>query len=149
MRLGKSYFLKKKYDIKIAHSLPSVFIDKFFDTIAIFLVIILIPILGIKLSKYLIFLISLLIILVFVGMFVLIFASFKKDLVVKFIYRTFFFIPVKYKEKFFGLVNLFVEGTAIFKNHLSMLPKVVLLTLLAVLFDSLFFISVFWAFNIR
>lgn len=145
--LAKSYFLKKTDGIPIARSLPSVFIDKLFDSIAIFVVIGLIPFLNIEISKTMLFLIILLVTIFIAGVFILTFSAFNKKLTAKFMKRFLFWIPEKYKIKFFELIDLFVEGISIFKNHYNLLPRVSFLTILSIFTDSLYFWLMFLSFG--
>ncbi|MEA2103122.1 MAG: lysylphosphatidylglycerol synthase transmembrane domain-containing protein [Candidatus Cloacimonadota bacterium] len=145
--LAKSYFLKKTDNIAMSRTLPSVFVDKMFDSIGIFLVLILIPFLHVTISKPLLILIILLILVVITGGVILVFAAIAKDKIVSIIRKFFFFVPKKYKEKFFHLIDLFVEGVGLFRHHLKLLPPVIGLTFLAVLTESLYFLCMFLAFQ--
>lgn len=145
--LAKSYFLKKTDKIEISRTLPSVFIDKMFDSIAIFLVLALIPFLNVNISKPLLILIALLVGIVVVGALILVFAAIAQEKIVKIIHRFFFFVPEKYEKKFLDLVALFISGVGVFKHHLNLLLPVVGLTFLAVLIDSIYFSCIFLAFQ--
>ncbi|MBS3741195.1 MAG: flippase-like domain-containing protein [Candidatus Cloacimonetes bacterium] len=144
---AKAYFLKRTDNIAISRSLPSIFIDKVFDSLAIFVVLALIPFLEINISKTLTILLIILVALVIIGICILIVAAVNKKIVVKFFHKFFFFIPQKYEKKFFEITEIFVEGIGLFKNHYNMLPTISLLTLLAVIIDSVYFFTVFKAFG--
>ncbi|MCD6328901.1 MAG: flippase-like domain-containing protein, partial [Candidatus Cloacimonetes bacterium] len=132
---AKSYFIKRTKGVPIAKSLPSIFIDKVFDSISIFLVIGLIPFLHVNISKPLLILIFLLIAVFILGAGILIISTTNKPLVVKILTKFFFFIPKKIKTKFFEIIEIFVEGVGLFKHHSKILPSVIGLTIVAVLID--------------
>ena len=144
---AKSYFIKRTEGKSISRTLPSVFIDKVFDSLSIFVVIGLIPFLDIDISKPLLILIVILLVVVFLGLGILIISAIKKDLVVSLFQRSLFFIPKKYKSKFFEIVEIFIEGIGLFKHHYNILPQLILLTFTAVLIDSLYFLCMFRAFG--
>ncbi|MBC8525986.1 MAG: flippase-like domain-containing protein [Candidatus Cloacimonetes bacterium] len=144
---AKSYFLKKTEGKAISRTLPSVFIDKVFDSLAIFVVIGLIPFLKVEISKLLLILIIILLAIVFLGIGILIISAIRKKLVVSFFHKFLFFIPSKYKSKFFEIIEIFVEGIGLFKHHYNILPKVILLTFTAILIDSIYFLCMFLAFG--
>ncbi|MDD4155777.1 MAG: lysylphosphatidylglycerol synthase transmembrane domain-containing protein [Candidatus Cloacimonetes bacterium] len=161
----KAYFYKKNHNIKWAESLPSIFIDKFFDTFAIFVVLLLIPFIGITLSVYLKLLLVVLVLIFILGFFILFMASLRENnrlvlvdksklsrvyLIMKRIFhKLLLLLPIKYKDKFYDFIKLFLEGLAIFKNHKRLFPACLVLTLLATLSDSLFFFLMFRAFNVQ
>lgn len=145
--LAKSIFLKKTDSLAISRTLPSVFIDKMFDSIAIFIVLILWPFLNITVSRILILLIALLLLVVIISIVILIYSSLARERVVRIIHKIFFFLPKRFEERFLYLLNIFIEGIGLFRHHLNLLPKVILLTILAVLLDSIYFSFVFLAFN--
>ena len=145
--LAKSYFLKRTEGKAISRTLPSVFIDKVFDSLSIFVVIALVPFLNVDISKPLLILIEILLIVVFIGLGILILSAVKKDLVVSFFQKFLFFVPKKYKNKFFEIVEIFVEGIGLFKHHYYILPTLILLTFTSVVIDSFYFLCMFRAFG--
>lgn len=145
--LAKSYFIKRNHQIPITKTFPSVFIDKLFDTIAIFVVLILMPILHVKISNALWILISLIIIAFLTGVVILFVAAIAKDKTVKILHKCFFFVPYKYEKKLYEYLEIFVEGIGLFKNHMNLIPEVVFLTVVAVVLDSLYFMFIFFAFG--
>lgn len=144
--VGKCIFLKKNHQIPVSKTFPSIFIDKLFDTFGIFIILALLPFLTIKINRYLDLLILLLLVIFLLGTLILIAASFAEDKVIKILQKMFFFFPDRVKIKIHDFIELFVQGTGIFKNHLNLLPVSILLTLLAIVTDSLFFWFLFKAF---
>lgn len=145
--LAKPYYIKKLKGVPISNSLPSVFIDKLFDLLAIVIVIILIPFLQIELSQYLHFLIFALAGLLLVGIIILLGAIHFRNNLTYFFEKILFFVPNRFEEKFLEVMHLFFDGIAIFKGHSKILLISVLLTFAAVITDSLFFYSLFRAFG--
>ncbi len=145
--VGKCVFLKKNYQIGFSKSFPSIFIDKLFDTFGIFIILAILPFINIEINKYLETLIILLLATFILGALILVMASFMEEKVIKFLQNLFYFFPKKYKEKIHDFIELFVQGTGIFKNHINLLPISIFLTLIAILADSLFFWFMFKAFS--
>lgn len=145
--LAKPYFVKKISGVSISKTLPSVFIDKFFDLVAIVLVVILIPFLDVELSSYLQFLIFTLATLLIIGVIILIGAVHFKNNLIYFFEKFLVFIPNKFEEKFIDMIHLFLEGIAIFNGKLKILFISLFYTTVAIFMDSLFFFVVFRAFN--
>ncbi len=143
----RSYFLKKSDNIPISQSLPSVFLDKMFDSMAILIVIILIPIMKIKLSGYLLALIGAIFLLLLIGLFIIFYSVKSEEKIIFVLKKIFKIIPKKYYDKIQDKIELFVKGTALFKNHFSLFPKVVFYSFAAVFFDSLFFLFMFKSFG--
>lgn len=145
--VAKCYFLKKSVGIRISHSLPSVFIDKLFDSAAIVVVLIILPFLPMRLPGALWGLIYGLIALLLTGASVLVLAAVAHDRMVR-VFRFFsFLLPKRYEERFFELVHLFVEGVGLFRHHLGLLPRAIFYTFLAVGIDSAFFYCIFLGFG--
>jgi len=140
------FFLNYLIPIRAGEFAKSYFIDKVFDSFSIFLVIALIPLLHVNISKPLLILIFLLILVFIVGVGILIISTVNKPLVVKILTKFFFFIPRKFKTKFFEIIEIFVEGVGLFKHHSKILPSVIGLTIIAVLIDSVYFFFMFRAF---
>ncbi len=145
--IAKCYFLKRKYNLRVSRTLPTVFIDKLFDSIAIFIVLLLIPFLPIHISKPLWGLISIILGIVLIGIFILIAASLAHEKTTAVILNLFFFLPEKQKMKVKEVFSLFMQGVGLFRHHYMLIPQIVFLTLFAVLTDTLVVILLFWAFG--
>lgn len=145
--LAKCALVKKNYKIRFSHSFPSVFIDKLFDTLGIFVILLLLPFISFKMDSSLYIIIYLLLFLFIIGALVLVFASFFEEKTTLILQKIFFFFPQKYKIKIHEFIELFVQGTAVFKNHMSLILPCVLLSFLAVFTDSLFFWTLFRSFS--
>jgi len=145
--LAKSFLLKQSANIPISKSLPSVFIDKLFDSAAILLVLILIPFISVRISPQMLFLLIVLVLIVVVEAGFLLYAALAHHKLADSLSWISRLIPGKYKGKFENLFRLFIEGTGLFKNHFNLLPLVILLTFSAVLVDSIYFSFIFKAFG--
>jgi uncharacterized protein (TIRG00374 family) len=147
--IAKSYFLKKSDDIPYTKSFPSIFVDKIFDTLGIFLVLLLIPFLKLQLSLPVLILMGLLLLVFLAGFFILLLAARAHGKVTSFVQKLFFWLPVKWKGKVNHLISLVIEGTGLFHNHTSLLMPVTGLTGLGIFLDALYFYCIFLAFNVH
>ncbi len=147
--LTKCLFLKKKYDMKVSQTFPTVFIDKIFDSMAIFMVLALIPFLPINLNRSLWMLIYLILAIVAFGIGIMVAATIAHEKTTRFIMKLLFFVPKKYNEKMQDMSSLFVEGIGLFRHHLKLLPEIAVLTVLPVVTESLFILLLYWAFGVN
>jgi uncharacterized protein (TIRG00374 family) len=150
IRLGevvKAWFIRHKHDIGISRALPSIFIDKSFDTIGIFFVILMLPFISIQLSAPMLTLLGLLAAVFLLSLFLLIFAAYRKHSVVKVLQALISWLPNKVRGKLDGFIKLFVQGLNVFEHHWSILLLCICLTALGVLLDGLYFWLVFRAFG--
>ncbi len=144
---GKSIYIKRLTKTPIAQTLPSVFIDKFLDSFAIFVVLLMIPFIDIEMPKSISYLLFILITVCILGSLILIFSVISKKITLKILLKLCFFFPKHLKEKINDFLNIFIEGIALFKNNLSLIPISIILTALAVIIDALYFFMVFKAFS--
>ena len=147
--IAKCIFYKRNHDIAYSESAPSVIIDKIFDTFAIFVVLLLIPLTGIELYTYLNLLIILLIIVFIIGFSIVFLISTKEKDLANLFKKILFVIPKKYNKKIERFINLFVKGLAIFKHNKQLLLPSLILTFAATISDSLFFYFMFNVFGIE
>ena len=147
--LAKCYFVKKHYGTRVSRTLPTVFIDKLFDSAAIFLVLALIPFLPVKLNASLWTLIFILLGVVLLGLGVMLAASLAHQKTTTVLMKLLFFVPRRYQSRLEDVSSLFVEGVGLFRHHTGLLPQISLLTLLAVLSDSFVVMQLFWAFGVQ
>jgi glycosyltransferase 2 family protein len=146
--LVKAWFVKHNHGQAIAHTLPSVFIDKTFDTIAILAVLLLIPFLAISLSWPLIVLLGLLALVFIVSLGLIILAAYHKERTVGILQVFFAWLPIKIRGKVNKFLLVFVQGLNLFEHHPLKLIAAVLLTLLGIGLDGLYFYLLFVAFGI-
>ncbi|MFH0818723.1 MAG: lysylphosphatidylglycerol synthase transmembrane domain-containing protein [Patescibacteria group bacterium] len=147
--VAKSAFLKSTKQTPIAASLPTVFIDKMMDLFPIVILAGLLPFLTIKMNNFLIWmLIALLIVfLIFVG---IVWLSLRREkTVTKFLQFWFFWLPQKIKLKINNFLAMFVQGLAVIKINKSSAYRIVFFTLLAIVFDALYIMAMFKAFDFK
>jgi len=145
--LAKSVILKIKKNVRISQSLPSIFIDKMTDLFPIILIMILIPLISVRLNTILfaIILLIFIIFLIFLGF--LYFAANHKDKAVKFLNVFLKIIPSHYREKVEIFFENFINGMAIMQNRFWDNVLISLLTILAVLSESVYIYAVFVSFG--
>ncbi len=151
IRLGelvKAWFVKRNHGTPMLKVLPSIFIDKTFDTLGIFFVLVMIPFLSLKVSAGLTTLLALLGLVFAVSLLVLLFASSRKSGLVKIFQQLFRWLPVHIREKANRYIEIFVQGLNLFEHHWSRLLSAVLLTALGIGLDGLYFFLIFQAFGV-
>ncbi|MCB5246192.1 MAG: flippase-like domain-containing protein [Candidatus Cloacimonetes bacterium] len=146
--LVKAWFVKHNHGSSITSVLPSIFIDKTFDTLGIFFVLLMIPLLKVNLSKGMLVLLILLSIVFALSLAVLLLAVWQKDKVVRFLQTLFSWLPMKLKTKVNNYISIFVQGLNIFEHHWKRLFNSFLLTALGIFLDGLYFYLLFLAFGI-
>jgi glycosyltransferase 2 family protein len=147
--VAKSYFLKKSNQIPYTKSFPSIFVDKVFDTLGIFFVLLLIPFLSLDLSPVLVILICLLLLIFLIGFTIILMAAKAHGHVSNFLKKFFFWLPLKLKGKVYRVIELVVEGTGLFHDHLYLLLPVISLTAIGIILDAVYFNFIFLAFNLH
>jgi uncharacterized protein (TIRG00374 family) len=144
---AKAILIKRLKQKSAVSVLPSVFIDKFFDTLGIFFVLLLIPLLRIHISKGLQILLALLILIFILVFGILILAATHKKSITGILQVVFAWLPGKVRIKINELIELFINGLNIFEHHHSIILYSVLLTAVGILMDGLYFFCVFRAFH--
>lgn len=151
IRLGevvKAWFVKRNHGTPMLNVFPSIFIDKTFDTLGIFFVLIMIPFLGVRLSTGMLALLALLALVFGVSLTVLLLAAKSKQGVVKIIQQLFAWLPVKLRDKINSYIEIFIQGLNVFEHHWSKLTLAILLTALGIGLDGLYFFLLFQAFGV-
>jgi len=146
--VGKGLFYKQNHQIGWSASLPSIIIDKIFDTFAIFAVLILLPFTGIVFSHGLKVLIIMLTILFCIGISILIITAISRKTVVFLLQKVLFFLPSGLKKKIFTFITLFVDGLANLQRKGRNILLSLVYTLLATLTDACFFYMMFLALGV-
>ena len=151
IRLGnvvRAWFIKRNQGVPILKTLPSVFIDKAFDTLGIFFVLILLPFLAVEVSLAMMVLLCLLIVVFVLTIGLLLFAAWHKDFVIKVLQSLVSWLPAKIREKLnFGII-LFIGELNLFEHNPTVLLFAVVLTACGVLLDGTYFFLLFTAFGI-
>jgi uncharacterized protein (TIRG00374 family) len=145
--LVKAVLIKKIRKRSAVSIMPSIFIDKFFDTLGVFFVLLLIPFVSIHMSRGIKILIVMLILMFIVIFTILLLAAKSKGRITNLLQVFFFWLPKKFRQKIFDLIEIFINGLNIFEHHYSIILYSVLLTAVGVLLDGLYFYFIFKAFN--
>lgn len=151
IRMGevvKAWFIKHNHQSSIVAALPSIFIDKSFDTVGIFFVLIMLPFIGVRISGAMLVLIALLLVVFLVSLLLIMAAAWKKQRVLGILSRMASILPKKLSKKLGVYVEMFIHGLNIFEHHWSRLLLAIALTGLGIMADGLYFWLVFQAFRI-
>jgi uncharacterized protein (TIRG00374 family) len=145
----KGFLYKKNHHIRLGNSLPAIFVDKIFDTFAIFVVVILLPFAHVNMTWEIKFWVGLLLLVFFVGVLVITVTTLSERFMVRVMQKFFSFLPLKYKEKMDVFINLFVAGITLCRKKKRVYPPCIILTFISTLSDGLFFYLMFMAFGVE
>lgn len=151
IRLGelvKAWFLKRNHAVTISAALPSIFIDKSFDTVGIFFVLLCLPFLAIELSVPMLVLLSLLGLVFVLSLILILMAALHQEKVLMLFSKLLTVFPQKLQVKLQGFLDIFIRGLNIFEHHWTVLLLAVALTALGIVLDGLYFYLLFLAFGI-
>lgn len=151
LRLGevvKAWFIKRNHGVAMMKVFPSIFIDKSFDTIAIFFVIAMVPFLRVRLSTGFMVLLALLALVFLISLAVILLSAKRKHSVTQALKGVFTWLPQKIKAKLNGYIEIFVEGLNLFEHHWTKLLGAILFTTVGIALDGLYFYLLFRAFGI-
>jgi len=145
----KSWFVKRNHGQSMARTLPSVFIDKTFDTLAIVSVIILIPFLKIQVSRPLLILLILLSLVFIICVGLLFLATWKQDKVLGILSYPLRILPKRISDFIIDKLSLFIEGLNVFEQHPLKLIVAIVLTAIGIFLDGCYFYLLFMAFRVE
>ncbi|HOH78221.1 MAG TPA: lysylphosphatidylglycerol synthase transmembrane domain-containing protein [Candidatus Cloacimonadota bacterium] len=151
IRLGeitKAWLLKERNQLPMPRSLSTIFIDKSFDTVGIFLALVLLPFLRVRFTGGMVILLGVLALIFAVSLVLLLLAVKRKHNVIAVLQALFKWLPFRLRSKLNGYIELFVQGLNIFDHHWSRLLVALGLTILGVLLDGLYFWLIFSAFGL-
>lgn len=151
LRVGdvvRAWFIKRNHGTALMKALPSVFVDKAFDTIAILFIIILLPFLAVDVSSAMYVLLGLLSFVFVVTVILLLSAAWYKERVSKVLKALFSWLPGKARTKVYAAIQLFVTELNIFEHHPLQLLFATGLTAAGIALDGLYFYLLFVSFNI-
>lgn len=143
----KALLIKRITKTSAVSILPSVFIDKFFDTIGIFFVLLMLPAMTIRISHGLRVLIIMLIVMFALVFGILIFSATHKKTLTQVLQILFSWLPARFRQRINNLIELFINGLNIFQHHPAILLYSLLLTAAGIIFDGLYFYMLFLAFH--
>ena len=151
IRLGelvKAWFIKRNHGLSISAALPSIFIDKSFDTVGIFFVLLMLPFLAVELSVPMLVLLSLLGLVFVLSLALILMAALHQEKVLKLLGKLLAIFPSGLQGKINSFLEIFIRGLNIFEHHWSILLLAVGLTALGIALDGLYFYLLFRAFGI-
>jgi uncharacterized protein (TIRG00374 family) len=147
--VSRAWFIKRNHGHSMASTLPSAFIDKVFDTLAIIVVLILIPFLGINVSLGLWVLLALLAMVFVLSAGILFLAALQPQKFATWLCVLLKIIPGRFKDKVQAFVTSMIKGLNIFEHQPGRLLLATLLTALGILLDGSYFYLIFVAFGIE
>lgn len=150
IRLGelvKAWFIRRNHGLPVSASLPSIFIDKSFDTLGIFFVLLMLPFLAVQLSTGMTILLVLLAMVFVLSLALLLMAALNQKGVHSFFEKVLAILPRVFRAKAQSFMKIFVEGLNIFEHHWTVLAVSIMLTALGVFLDGFYFYSLFRAFG--
>jgi uncharacterized protein (TIRG00374 family) len=145
--LTKSFILKIRHKTSISQSLPTILIDKITDLFPIILIMLLIPLIGVRLNRTLNMIIILLLGIFIFFMGFLYFAANHKNTALQILNFLLKIFPNKFRLKFNNFIENFVNGMSIMQNRLKENILVYLLTFAAVISEAIYIFAVFRAFG--
>lgn len=134
--VGQCYLLKKRHQIPIAKSFPTIFVDKFCDLSSVILLFVLLPFFPGELDDRITGGVIIVLVLYLCLFAILIFSVFKKELAIKLLEKIFFFAPQKYKHKVREFIENFVAGMAVARQLSKKIIVIILITLVALVLDA-------------
>jgi len=146
--LARAWFIKRNHGIPMARALPSVFIDKAFDTLGILFIIIVLPFTAIEISSPMMILLGLLIVVFLLTLILLLFAAWKKDTVISILLMPAKLLPAKHREKLNQAIITFVNELNLFEHHPLRLLLATVFTAVGIMLDGLYFFLLFKAFGV-
>lgn len=144
----KAWFVKRNHGTPMLNVLPSIFIDKTFDTLGILFVLLMVPLLRIRISTPLMLLLILLGLVFLASLGILLLSVWHKEGVVKFFQLLLSWLPRNWRQKLLGYIDVFIKGLNVFEHHWSRLLSAVLLTAIGVGLDGFYFYLLFQAFGV-
>lgn len=140
----KCFMLKRSTNIAVSKSLPTVAMDKAMDLVPALFIMAIVPLLGVQMD------IKLWVVLGFIGgtlvslMFFVVLAAWKRDAAIGLLQKLTGLLPTTFGSKITAFATSFVDSLLASASHPQIFISAVLLTCVAVIFDSLFAMLAFW-----
>jgi len=140
----KCFMLKRSTNIAVSKSLPTVAMDKAMDLVPALFIMAIVPLLGVQMD------IKLWAVLGFVGgilaslMFFVLLAAWKRDAAIGLLQKLTGLLPSTFGSKITAFATGFVDSLLACASRPKIFISAVLLTCIAVIFDSLFAMLAFW-----
>lgn len=146
--LAKSILLKNENNMPIAKTLPTVFIDKFFDLLGFVLAVLLLSSIIFPSNEILSKVIWLsLILFIIILIFVILIVLKKEKTIILLEKTTLYLVPKKYKNNIDRILKNLTDGIFVINRPISELTLLFSLTILAIIFDGLFVCTLFYSMN--
>lgn len=145
--VAKAWLLKKQDSLPMSSSLSIIFIDKSFDTFGIFLALALLPFLALTLSPAMYILMGGLALVFVISIGLVLLAMFNPQKVTHVLGKLFFWLPKRFHARRDEFFRLFIGGMDLFRSQPLKLLVALVLTILGVVIDGLYFWLVFRAFG--
>ena len=142
--VAKSLILKRATDIPMSRSLPTVAMDKALDLLPALFILILVPLLGVKMSPLLWLVLSLVSGLLVVLIAFIALAAWQRNTAITLLHKSVGLLPAAISERIEGFATNFVDALLIGASRPRIFIPAVLLTLVAVIFEGLFAMLAFW-----
>ena len=140
----KCFMLKRSTNIAVSKSLPAVAMDKAMDLVPALFIMAIVPLLGVQMD------IKLWVVLGFVSgilvslMFFVVLAAWKRDAAIGLLQKLTGLLPMTFGSKITAFATGFVDSLLASASRPQIFIPAVLLTCVAVIFDSLFALLAFW-----
>jgi uncharacterized protein (TIRG00374 family) len=142
--VAKCFMLKRSANIAVSKSLPTVAMDKALDLMPALFIMAIVPLLGVQMD------IKLWVVLGFVGgtlvslLFFVVLAAWKRDAAIDLLQKLTGLLPKAIAGKIKGFATGFVDSLLMGASQPKIFIPAILLTCVAVIFDSLFAMLAFW-----
>jgi len=147
--VARAWFIKRNHGHSMASTLPSAFIDKVFDTLAIVAILIIVPFLAIEVSAGLWVLLVLLAIVFVLSAGILLLSALQPQKFATWLFVLLKIVPCKLRARVQVFVENLVKGLNLFEHHPGKLLLATMLTALGILLDGIYFYLIFVAFGIE
>lgn len=143
--VGQSYLLKKAHGVPVGESLPTIFLAKGFEIMRFLILFILVLLFPTALNPFIFWGLLVILLLVLALAFLLLLAIFRKELAVGMLKKLLFWVPKRHRDKAERFVVNFVAGVNVIRRLPGKWAGLIILTLVGILFDTVFIWAVFWA----
>lgn len=142
--VAKSLMLKRISDIPVSHSLPTVAMDKALDLLPALFIMVLVPLLGVKMSLQLWLILAAVGSLLIGLLFFIALAAWKRAAAISLLQKFTGMLPGTIGDKIAGFAAGFVDSLLAGASQPQIFIPAVLLTILAVIGDGLYAMLAFW-----
>ena len=142
--LAKSLMLRRIADIPVSRSLPTVILDRSLDLMPALLIIVIVPLLGIQMDIKLWLVLGFVSALLICLISLVLLAAWKRTAAIDLLHKFTRILPKGIRHKIEGFATGFVDSLLLGASRPHIFIPAILLTGLALIFDSLFAMLAFW-----